>query len=120
MVTGILKKIFGSRNDRLLKQYRRKVVATNALEAEIAKLSDDALRAKTGEFRGRIQAHLAKVEGGAQVNNDAQERARREILDELLPEAFAVACDTLTCNCWAASRCITARFPRCAPARAKR
>ena len=35
MVTGILKKIFGSRNDRLLKQYRRKVTATNALEAGI-------------------------------------------------------------------------------------
>ncbi len=95
MVTGILKKIFGSRNDRLLKQYRRKVVAINALEAEISKLSDDALRAKTDEFRGRIQTHLAKFnQGAADQTQDtleqAQERARREILDELLPEAFAV------------------------------
>jgi preprotein translocase subunit SecA len=94
MFTGILKKIFGSRNDRLLKQYRRKVVAINALEADISKLSDDALRAKTDEFRGRIQAHMAKVSTGTDAGNDAleqtQERARREILDELLPEAFAV------------------------------
>ena len=93
MFTGILKKIFGSRNDRLLKQYRRKVIAINALESTISKLSDEALSAKTGEFRSRIQAHLAKVGGGEQDNeaqDKAQETARREILDELLPEAFAV------------------------------
>ena len=96
MVTGILKKIFGSRNDRLLKQYRRKVIAINALEAAISKLSDDALRAKTDEFRGRINAHLAKLEEGAGAERgktaleQAQERERREILEELLPEAFAV------------------------------
>ena len=100
MVTGILKKIFGSRNDRLLKQYRRKVTAINALEAAIAKLSDDALRAKTDEFRGRIQAHLAKLEQGAgaargkTAMEQAQERERREILDEILPEAFAVVRET--------------------------
>jgi len=96
MVTGILKKIFGSRNDRLLKQYRRKVVVINALEPAISKLSDDALRAKTDEFRGRVQAHLAKLNdsGGTARAETAmeqvQDRARREILDELLPEAFAV------------------------------
>ncbi len=94
MVTGILKKIFGSRNDRLLKQYRRQVTAINALEAEISKLSDAALRAKTGEFRARIQAHLAKLDAGAPraapALEQARDRERREILDELLPEAFAV------------------------------
>ena len=100
MVTGILKKIFGSRNDRLLKQYRRKVTVINALEAAISKLSDDALRAKTVEFRGRIQAHLAKLEQGAgaargkTAMEQAQERERREILDEILPEAFAVVRET--------------------------
>jgi preprotein translocase subunit SecA len=96
MVTGILKKIFGSRNDRLLKQYRRRVVAINALEAEIAKLSDDGLRAKTAEFRERIKAHLAKLETGdgaargRTVLEQARDRERREIIDEILPEAFAV------------------------------
>jgi preprotein translocase subunit SecA len=96
MVTGILKKIFGSRNDRLLKQYRRKVTAINAFEPAIAKLSDGELRAKTDEFRSRIAAHVAKLEQGAGADRGktaldaAQDRERREILEELLPEAFAV------------------------------
>ena len=94
MVTGILKIIFGSRNDRLLKQYRRRVIAINALEPVISKLSDEALRAKTDEFRGRIKAHLAKLEAGAARDKTAMAQARdrecREIIDELLPEAFAV------------------------------
>jgi len=70
MVTNILTKIFGSRNDRLLKQYRAGVVRINALEAEFEKLSDEALRGKTQEFKSRI--------------------AQGETLDALLPEAFAV------------------------------
>ena len=70
MVTNILTKIFGSRNDRLLKQYRAGVVRINALEAEFEKLSDEALRGKTQEFKNRI--------------------AQGESLDALLPEAFAV------------------------------
>ncbi len=70
MLTGVLKKVFGSRNERLLKQYRRSVVAVNALEPSVAALSDDALQAKTAEFK-------ARVAGG-------------EALDDLLPEAFAV------------------------------
>jgi preprotein translocase subunit SecA len=96
MVTGILKKIFGSRNDRLLKQYRRRVVAINALEAEISRLSDEALRGKTAEFRERIKVHLAKLETGdgaargASALELARDRERREILDDILPEAFAV------------------------------
>ena len=70
MVTNILTKIFGSRNDRLLKQYRAGVVRINALEAGFEKLSDEALRGKTQEFKNRI--------------------AQGETLDALLPEAFAV------------------------------
>jgi preprotein translocase subunit SecA len=66
----ILKKIFGSRNDRLLKTYRKTVNQINALEEQIAALSDEQLRGKTDEFRLRLQQ-------GATV-------------DELLPEAFAV------------------------------
>ncbi|KAF0101283.1 MAG: preprotein translocase subunit SecA [bacterium] len=69
MISNLLKKVFGSRNDRLLKQYRSTVAKVNALEAAFEKLSDDALRGKTAEFRTRL-------EGG-------------ESLDALLPEAFA-------------------------------
>jgi len=70
MATNILTKIFGSRNDRLLKQYRQSVVRINALEAEFEKLTDDALRQKTQDFKARV--------------------AKGETLDSLLPEAFAV------------------------------
>jgi preprotein translocase subunit SecA len=70
MVTNILTKIFGSRNDRLLKQYRTVVARVNAMEPQFEKLSDEELRGKTQEFRERV------------VNG--------ETLDSLLPEAFAV------------------------------
>ena len=70
MATNFLTKLFGSRNDRLLKQYRKTVTRINAMEPEYEKLSDDALRAKTQEFKERA--------------------ARGESLDDLLPEAFAV------------------------------
>ena len=51
MISGILKKIFGSRNDRLIRQYTAVVRQINALEAGLAALSDEALRAKTDEFK---------------------------------------------------------------------
>ena len=70
MVTGILRKIFGSRNDRLLKQYQRQVGAINALEAAMQQLSDADLKAKTAAFKQRI--------------------AEGAVLDDLLTEAFAV------------------------------
>lgn len=70
MATNFLTKIFGSRNDRLLKQYRRTVEQINALEPQFEQLSDDQLRAKTQEFRDRV--------------------AKGEELEALLPEAFAV------------------------------
>jgi preprotein translocase subunit SecA len=92
-----LRKIFGSRNDRLLRQYGRQVRATSALEPQIQKLSDAELRAKTDEFRTRVRDRLARVAGDAAGDSEstqrlAQERkdARRDVLDELLPEAFAV------------------------------
>ena len=109
MTTGFLQKIFGSRNQRLVKQYQKTVSAINALEPTVEKYSDDQLRAKTDEFRQRVA-------GG-------------ESLDVILPEAFAV--------CREASRRVlkmrhfdvqliggmvlhTARSPKCAPARARR
>jgi preprotein translocase subunit SecA len=70
MATNFLTKIFGSRNDRLLKQYRRTVEQINALEPKLEQLSDEQLRAKTQEFRERVE--------------------KGEALDALLPEAFAV------------------------------
>ncbi|HEU0188160.1 MAG TPA: preprotein translocase subunit SecA [Gallionellaceae bacterium] len=70
MISNLLKSIFGSRNDRLLKQYRQTVASINALEPAIEALSDDALRGKTEEFKQRVQ--------------------QGESLDALLPEAFAV------------------------------
>ncbi len=70
MISGLLKKLFGSRNERLIRQYSQTVRRINALEPEISALSDEALRAKTVEFRQRV--------------------ADGEALDALLPEAFAV------------------------------
>ncbi|UGQ47217.1 preprotein translocase subunit SecA [Massilia endophytica] len=67
---SLLTQIFGSRNQRLLKQYQKTVKAINALEPEFEKLSDAELQAKTPEFKERI--------------------AKGETLDDLLPEAFAV------------------------------
>ena len=69
-MASFLTKIFGSRNDRLIKQYRRKVAVINKLEPEIKALSDEQLKAKTAEFRQRL------ADGAS--------------LDSLLPEAFAV------------------------------
>ncbi|HYH40413.1 MAG TPA: preprotein translocase subunit SecA [Burkholderiales bacterium] len=105
MIQGVLKKIFGSRNERLLKQYGRAVRQINALEPEIAKLTDDQLRAKTDEFRKRVQDKVAAAAArkserpeddseapatAARSSDTAVDRARSEALEEILPEAFAV------------------------------
>ena len=70
MMSGILTKVFGSRNQRLLKTYDRNVDRINGFEAAISALSDADLKAKTGEFRARL--------------------GNGESLDDMLPEAFAV------------------------------
>jgi preprotein translocase subunit SecA len=70
MLSTLFKKVFGSRNDRLVKQYAANVRVINSLEPAMQVLSDDQLRAKTEEFKSRYQAG--------------------ESLDKLLPEAFAV------------------------------
>ncbi|MGA8515955.1 MAG: preprotein translocase subunit SecA, partial [Burkholderiaceae bacterium] len=70
MATNFLTQLFGSRNDRLLKTFRKSVERINALEKSLESLSDDALKAKTEEFKERV--------------------AQGETLDDLLPEAFAV------------------------------
>jgi preprotein translocase subunit SecA len=70
MAIGILKTLFGSRNDRLLKQYRKVVLKVNAHESTLQSLDDAALQAKTAEFKSRLAAG--------------------ESLDDLTAEAFAV------------------------------
>jgi preprotein translocase subunit SecA len=70
MANNFLTKIFGSRNDRLLKTYRKTVQRINALEPQFEALTDEQLRAKTVEFRERVE--------------------KGEALGDLLPEAFAV------------------------------
>ena len=70
MATNFLTQIFGSRNDRLLKGYRKTVERINALEKGLEALSEEQLKAKTTEFKERV--------------------AKGEALDALLPEAFAV------------------------------
>ncbi|MFG6070378.1 preprotein translocase subunit SecA, partial [Stenotrophomonas indicatrix] len=70
MINSLLTRVFGSRNERQLRQLNRIVAKINALEPEIEKLSDEQLQAKTPEFKQRIAAG--------------------EALDKVLPEAFAV------------------------------
>lgn len=69
-MVSLLKALFGSRNDRILKQYRRQVSQINALEPQLEQLSDEQLKGKTVEFRQRLE--------------------QGQSLEKLLPEAFAV------------------------------
>ena len=84
MISRMLKAVFGSRNDRLIKQYARTVREINVLEQGLQSLSDEQLSAKTVDFRARIHS---KLEGVPQSEVAATEA---EALRELLPEAFAV------------------------------
>ena len=76
MVIGLLKTLVGSRNDRLLKQYRKVVAKVSALEPSLQALDDGALQAKTAEFKSRLAAG--------------------ESLDDITPEAFAVVREAST------------------------
>ncbi len=74
MLKNLVKKVFGSANDRLINTFRKNVAAINALEDSYIQLTDDELKAKTGEFRERL--------------------AKGETLDDLLVEAFATVRET--------------------------
>ena len=74
MIGSVIKKIFGSKNERELKRIQPVVDSINALEGEFKNLSDDQLKAKTGEFRERLE--------------------KGETLDDILPEAFAAVRET--------------------------
>ncbi|HBZ95741.1 MAG TPA: preprotein translocase subunit SecA, partial [Pseudomonas sp.] len=71
MFAPLFKKLFGSKNEREVKRMLKAVQSVNVLEEQMIALSDEQLRGKTEEFKGRL--------------------AKGETLDKLLPEAFAVA-----------------------------
>ena len=114
MIQAILKKVFGSRNDRLLKQYARQVRAINALEPQMERLSDAELAAKSGAFRVRVQERLARIpdnaegdpERPASFRTNATGRARthsRSCCPKRLPSCAKPpdarsTCGTSTCN----------------------
>ncbi|HMK30727.1 MAG TPA: preprotein translocase subunit SecA [Terriglobales bacterium] len=85
MINQLLGKVFGTKNEREIKRLQPRVSEVSVLEPAMKKLSDAELRARTDEFRKRIAAHLEGLE-------DEEERspALKEILDQILPEAFAV------------------------------
>ncbi|MGA7171265.1 MAG: DEAD/DEAH box helicase, partial [Candidatus Sulfotelmatobacter sp.] len=107
MINTLIGKVFGTKNERVIKSMMPRVAAINALEPEMRKLSDDQLRAKTDEFRKRIQERLTRLanvpttEADADADSDVdvdqakqfekeQYEALQEGLDEILQEAFAV------------------------------
>ncbi len=107
MINQLLGKVFGTKNERVIKSLMPRVQAINALEPQIQKLSDAELRAKTDEFRQRIQERLSRVTKNPQeaaepdavedLDIDQQKQfekeqyeALQEVLDEILEEAFAV------------------------------
>ncbi len=108
MINQLLGKVFGTKNERVIKALMPKVQAINALEPQIQKLTDTELRAKTDEFRQRIQERLSQVtrapqaaapEAGSEDEPDVDEQkqfekreyeAIQEVLDEILVETFAV------------------------------
>ena len=111
LINTLLGKVFGTKNERVVKALMPQVAAINALEPQIQKLTDAELRAKTDEFRRRIQERLARfkdaraaeVAAKAEEENDAepdvdrqkrlekeQYNALQEVLNEILVEAFAV------------------------------
>ncbi len=81
----ILTKIFGTANERAIKRMMPLVAVINAMEPEIKKLSDEELKAKTAEFRAAIAVRRQGI-----TDADEIKAAEKEVLDEILPFAFAV------------------------------
>jgi preprotein translocase subunit SecA len=109
LINTLLGKVFGTKNERVIKSLMPNVLAINALEPQIEKLTDAELRAKTDEFRQRIQERLGQIAKAApepsataaeaedESDLDEQKRlekqeydALQEVLEEILVEAFAV------------------------------
>jgi len=108
LINTLLGKVFGTKNERVIKSLMPRVEAINALEPQIENLTDAELRAKTETFRQRIQERLSRVSKSPQPNDGSSEaeespdfdeqkqfekqqyEALQEVLDEILEEAFAV------------------------------
>ena len=103
MISKILATVFGTKNEREIKRLLPIVAQINALEPQMQQLTNDQLRAKTEEFKQRIQTKLAALEPEPEPDSEnpkepsnpkqldeEQKRLLQEALDEVLPEAFAV------------------------------
>ncbi len=97
MINTLAAKIFGTKNEREVKRLMPQVLAINALEPEMQKLSDEQLRAKSEEFRQRIQERLSHISDDPDADfdrlkqiEDERIKAINEVLGEILVEAFAV------------------------------
>jgi len=97
LISALIAKVFGTKNEREINRLTPRVEAINALEPAVEKLSDDELRAKTDEFRRRIQDRLGQIPDEPDADPDRQKEldrqraaATNEVLDEILEEAFAV------------------------------
>ncbi|HET7210027.1 MAG TPA: preprotein translocase subunit SecA [Terriglobales bacterium] len=98
MIDTLLGKVFGTKNEREIKRLTPRVDAINALEPQMKALTDEQLRAKTDEFRQRIQERLTRAADEPDADpdrikqiNEERDAALKEALDEVLVEAFAVA-----------------------------
>jgi preprotein translocase subunit SecA len=105
LINTLIGKVFGTKNERVVKSLMPQVQAINALEPQMQKLTDAELRAKTDEFRQRIQERLSRVASPAATDSETetetdpdrakqfgkdQYEALQEVLGEILVEAFAV------------------------------
>jgi len=97
LINKLLGRVFGTKNEREVKRLLPRVRAIGALEPEMQKLSDEQLRAKTDEFRKRIQDHLSRLPEEPEADSDRLKELEKqrfdainEVLDEILEEAFAV------------------------------
>jgi preprotein translocase subunit SecA len=97
LINTLIGKVFGTNNERQLKRLQPRVAEINALEPVMQKLSDEELRAKTDEFRRRIQKRLAAIADEPDADFDRQKQIEtdrynllQEVLNEILVEAFAV------------------------------
>ena len=85
MIGSAIAKVFGTSNERAVKRLVPYIAEIGSLEPEMQKLSDEELKAKTTEFRARIAQALEGID-----DEDERAKAEKQVLDEILPEAFAV------------------------------
>jgi preprotein translocase subunit SecA len=92
LINTIAAKIFGTKNEREVKRLTPVLEQINALDAATIRLTDDELRAKTAAFRERIDVRLRGLpqSTSAEATAEAEQAALKEVLQEILPEAFAV------------------------------